>query len=114
MKVLFLTAEAAPFTKVGGLGDVAGSLPAALRALGTDVRVVTPLHGGARKRVNGALTPVGTVTIPHPAGPIPGQILQTLHDGVPIYFVASPIWDEDGPVYHADASHDAHRFAFFS
>ena len=44
MKVCFIAAEAAPFVKVGGLGDVIGSLPKALRELGIDARVVLPLY----------------------------------------------------------------------
>ncbi|HIT84470.1 MAG TPA: glycogen synthase GlgA [Candidatus Ornithomonoglobus intestinigallinarum] len=44
MKVLFATPEAAPFVKTGGLGDVAGSLPAALREKGVDARVILPLY----------------------------------------------------------------------
>jgi starch synthase len=45
LKVLFLTAEAVPFAKVGGLADVAGSLPKALRGLGHDIRVMMPRYG---------------------------------------------------------------------
>ena len=46
LKVLFLAAEAAPLVKVGGLGDVAGALPLALRSLPEkpDVRLVIPMH----------------------------------------------------------------------
>ena len=44
LKVLFMSPEAVPFAKTGGLGDVAGSLPPALRRLGVDVRVVLPLY----------------------------------------------------------------------
>ena len=45
MKVLFLAAEATPYIKVGGLGDVAGALPQALRQLGADVKLMLPRHG---------------------------------------------------------------------
>ncbi len=45
LKILFLTAEAVPFAKVGGLADVAGSLPKALRGLGHDIRVMMPRYG---------------------------------------------------------------------
>jgi starch synthase len=44
MRILFLSSEAAPFSKTGGLGDVSGALPQAMAALGHEVRVVTPLY----------------------------------------------------------------------
>ncbi|HSJ58767.1 MAG TPA: glycogen/starch synthase, partial [Anaerolineae bacterium] len=42
LKILILAAEVVPFAKTGGLADVAGSLPKAVRALGHDVRVAMP------------------------------------------------------------------------
>ncbi len=42
LKVLFVTPEVAPLIKTGGLADVSGALPAALRAIGVDARVLVP------------------------------------------------------------------------
>jgi starch synthase len=87
-----------------------------LRALAgeLDVRVFTPLHGRARSRMSEPPERVATVRIPHPAGEIPGEVLATTHQGVPFYFVSSPLFDEQSPVYHLDTGWDAHRFTFFS
>jgi starch synthase len=46
LKVLFVTSECAPFAKTGGLGEVIGALPKALRRQGLDVRVIMPLYAG--------------------------------------------------------------------
>ncbi len=66
INILFLAAEAEPFVKVGGLGDVAGTLPKALRAISNDtikldVRLVLPLHSVIRIE---SLSPVGIFPIP--------------------------------------------------
>ena len=47
MKILFVTSEAYPLLKTGGLADVAGALPAALAALGEDVRILLPAYPDA-------------------------------------------------------------------
>ncbi|MEO6398611.1 MAG: glycogen synthase [Tepidiformaceae bacterium] len=47
MKILFASAEVDPFSKVGGLADVAAALPQRLREIGHDVQVVTPCHASA-------------------------------------------------------------------
>jgi starch synthase len=45
MKILFVASEVTPFSKTGGLGDVAGALPAALGERGHELAVVTPRYG---------------------------------------------------------------------
>jgi starch synthase len=66
INVLFLAAEAEPFVKVGGLGDVAGTLPRALRSLSNDeikldIRLVLPMHSVIQSE---SLKPLGIYSIP--------------------------------------------------
>jgi starch synthase len=65
LRVLFASAEVDPFSKVGGLGDVAAALPARLREIGHDVRVVTPCHKSALAAFEGAVEK-RTLVVPLP------------------------------------------------
>ena len=51
MRILFLASEIAPLAKTGGLADVGGSLPKALRELGHDVRVVMPAYAAIETQI---------------------------------------------------------------
>jgi starch synthase len=122
MKVLFASAEVTPFSKVGGLGDVAGALPKALARLGVDVCVVTPKYGSIDAPGLGlkqaSLMPKFDVTIG--SRKYKAALWQATLPGssVPVYFVASTtLFDRPG-IYqdpHTGAAYrdDAHRFAFF-
>ena len=50
MRVLYITSEVYPFAKTGGLADVSAALPAALRELGIDVRLLVPGYPQAIER----------------------------------------------------------------
>jgi len=50
MEIIMAGAEMHPFVKVGGLGDVMGSLPLALSKLGINIKVFLPLYGSVNKR----------------------------------------------------------------
>ena len=54
MRVLFVTPECAPLVKVGGLGDVSAALPAALRAIDFDVRLLLPGYEAVMARLSDA------------------------------------------------------------
>jgi starch synthase len=113
LSVLFLASEAEPFVKVGGLGDVAGSLPRALRRKGIDIRLVVPLHGSIQ-RSEYNLRLLVTYHVLHRSGPIPVEVYATELDGLPVYLISGTPFRPDGPVYSNDWGFDAHKYIFFS
>ncbi len=113
MRVLFLAAEAAPFVKVGGLGDVAGSLPPALRRLGVDVRLALPLHPVMRDRLP-ALGGGGGVRVSLGDEVYPVQTWEADHQGTPVFLLEAEPLNQPPQVYAPDASLDVRKYAFFS
>ena len=112
LKILFLSAEVVPFAKTGGLADVAGSLPKAIRALGHDVRVAMPRYGRvdkARFNLEELVPPFG---VPMDHESVQAAIWQgQIGKDVPVYLVDSPkYFDRDGIYMYPD---DAERFIFF-
>jgi len=73
MKILYVASEVTPFSKTGGLGDVAGALPAALASLGHDVKVVSPRYASVQ---DARLAPTGhSLELRFPFGTERGPIL---------------------------------------
>jgi starch synthase len=113
LSVLFLASEAEPFVKVGGLGDVAGSLPRALRAQGVDIRLVIPLHGNIR-RSEYDLHHQTAFEVMHRSGSIASEVYNTELDGLPVYLIAGAPFRPDVTVYSNNWGFDAHKYIFFS
>jgi starch synthase len=116
INILFLAAEAEPFVKVGGLGDVAGTLPRALRALSNDdvkvdVRLVLPQHAVIRPD---SLRPVGIYSIPRGKTEIQVDAYEGILDGMPVYFINGDPIRASGSVYSSNNKLDAEKYAFFS
>ncbi len=118
LKVLFLSAEVAPFAKAGGLADVCGSLPKALAALGHDVRIAMPAYAAveaaARAGTHGVRTNPIALRVPMGFGAVPAGVLEaTLPGGaVPVYFIAEKHLFGDRPFFYGYRD-DPYRFAFF-
>jgi starch synthase len=68
VKVLFVTPEALPFVKTGGLGDVGYALPAALASLGVDVRILLPGYPAVLDGIPGARTVAELTGLPGQVG----------------------------------------------
>ena len=116
INILFMAAEAEPFVKVGGLGDVAGSLPRALRALSNDetkidIRLVLPMHTVIR---SDTLRPVGIYSIPRGRSEVQVEAFEGSLDGMPVYFISGEPIRASGSVYSSNNKLDAEKYAFFS
>lgn len=100
-----------PLAKVGGLGDVAGSLPRALRADGLDVRLAMPLYATVDRERAKARLLVERVDVPWPGGGERAAIWAGDVHGVPVYLVEQERFFGRERVYGFDD--DISRFLFF-
>ena len=113
MNILFASAEAAPFAKTGGLADVVGSLPKALRQQGIDARVIMPRYGFIDYHKYN-LSYLFTFQYPRPVGTADVHVHTTIHEGVPFYFLQTwPEFGEEGQVY-GGWDWDVPRYILFS
>jgi len=96
----------------GGLGDVAGSLPKALRKRLVGCRVVMPLYGGIKQELRDQMQFITHITVPVSWRRQYCGIFEAKIDGVIFYFIDNEYYfKRDGIYGHYD---DAERFAFFS
>ena len=99
-RVLFAAPECAPLTKTGGLGDVAGALPSALRSLGVDVRVLLPRY----ENLNPNDKEIARATL---LGRKVRILESKLPSGVPLYLLDCPdLYIRNGGPYQTDEGED--------
>ena len=112
MKVLYVASEALPFMASGGLGDVAGSLPQALRKRLIGCRVVMPLYDTIKQEWKDKMTFITNISVPVAWRRQYCGIFQAKHEGVIYYLIDNQYYFKRDTIYgHYD---DAERFTFFS
>jgi len=111
-KILFAVAEASPLVKVGGLGDVAGSLPKAIRHAGHDARIVLPRYGTIRLEKH-ETTWLDEFDMTFMGRQERVGITQALlKDGTPVYLVGNKTYFDRVTIYGDED--DLERFLLFS
>jgi starch synthase len=112
MRILMVASEALPFAKTGGLADVLGSLPRALRRLGHDVDVVIPRYRGITTGSR-----IGRVSVSFGAQVTDADIFAVTTDGLRTVFVDHPVYFDRDYLYGTgghDYADNAERFAFLA
>ncbi|HOQ17841.1 MAG: glycogen synthase GlgA [Epulopiscium sp.] len=110
LKVLFVSSEVSPFVKTGGLGDVAGALPYALKKSGIDIRVVMPKYKSipaefTKDFKSKADFPVFLDWRKHKAS------IYEYNKDLPVYFIGNDYYFDREDLYSYEDDHE--RFAFF-
>ena len=114
MKILYVSSEALPFAATGGLGDVAGSLPAAvLHALGdgNDVRVVIPMFPSVKAKFMDQITRECETEVVLSWRHQYLGIWSAVKDGVKFYFLDNEYYFKRATFY--GSFDDGERFAYF-
>lgn len=112
MKVLYAASEALPFAASGGLADVAGSLPQALRKRLIGCRVVMPLYSTIKQELKDTMKFITNISVPVAWRRQYCGIFEAKYGGVTYYLLDNEYYfKRDGLYGYYD---DAERFAFFS
>ena len=112
MKVLYVASEALPFAASGGLADVAGSLPKAIRSRLVGCRVVMPLYESISQEFRDKMTFLTSLSVPVAWRRQYCGVFEAKVDGVIYYLLDNQYYFKRQGLYgHYD---DAERFAFFS
>jgi starch synthase len=111
MRIAILSSEVVPFAKTGGLADVAGALPKALREKGEDAIVILPLYQQVDRSLLEAEV-IEDVAVPWRGGTHPTRVWKSNASGAPAYLIDVPEFFWRPSIYGYQDDHA--RFAFFS
>ena len=111
MRVAFLSSEAVPFAKTGGLGDVAGALPKALVEQGEDVCIIHPLYDTTDRRLLDELV-FDNLEVEWFGQTRRVNVWLSRAAGAPAFLIDAPVYFSRGKIYGEPDDH--FRFAFFS
>lgn len=117
MHIAYASSEVLPYSKTGGLGDVGGSLPAALAALGHSIDVFTPYYRGTKK-IDPKAEPAAEGFVPVGTESVPWKLLRAsvTPAGVNTYFVAHEGYFDREGLYgdnRGDYADNISRYIFF-
>lgn len=112
MNILYCASECYPFFKSGGLGDVAYSLPKALKQEGVDARVITPKYFDIPEHFKAQMETIAEFTVPVSWRSQYVGLQHLEYDGVDFYFIDNEYYFKRPGAYgYYD---DGERFAYFS
>ena len=112
LRVLMIASEAQPFSKTGGLADVATALPKALGQLGHEATLITPRYRGV---TDGPV--VASLSIDMAGHRFDARLMEAPFDGARVLLLDCPeLYDRTGIYYdaHGDFADNAVRYAFLS
>lgn len=115
MNIVMIASECVPFVKTGGLADVLGALPKALKALGHDVKIILPKYGQIDAQKHGLTRFMEGIDVWMGSGIKEGCAVDVayLADDIPVYFIEHWMYFGRDSIY-GDYGDNGERFAFFT
>lgn len=110
MRVALLSSEAVPYAKTGGLADVAGALPKALRQVGISATLITPLYRQTKKDLLAGVA-IEDLLVDWRGGKYPVKVFYSQAGDAPAYLIDAPEFFDRDSIY--GFREDYLRFAFF-
>ncbi len=117
-RIVFISSEAVPFAKSGGLADVSGALPAALKKLGVEVSIILPLYRTVKEKGFPLVRMPGRVHVPLGSDTLSAAVYKHITtDGPDAYFLDREEFFDRRGLYgteEEDYFDNLERFTFFS